>query len=175
MHLHEAGGPPSVIVVMGVSGSGKSTAAGLLAERLGWEMQEGDDLHPRANVEKMAAGHPLTDEDRWPWLSLIADWIDVHLAEGTGGVITCSALKRRYRDVLARPGVAFAHIAGTRDVVSGRIGGREGHFMPASLLASQYEALEPLQPDENGVVIDANQPPQAEVDEIVAALFGSGR
>ena len=161
---------PSVIVVMGVSGTGKSTVAALLSQRLGWDLEEGDDLHPRANVEKMAAGNPLTDDDRWPWLARIADWIDMHLAEGVGGVVTCSALKRRYRDVLARPGVLFAHLDGARDVVATRMDAREGHFMPASLLSSQYDTLEPLQPDETGVVIDANQPPEAEVDAIVDRL-----
>lgn len=163
-------GSPSVLVVMGVSGSGKSTVARLVADRLGWDLQEGDDLHPRANVEKMAAGIPLTDDDRWPWLGLVADWIDVHRAEGEHGVITCSALKRSYRDLLARPDVAFVHLASDRSVLSGRLGTREGHFMPASLLDSQLATLEPLQPDERGIVVDGASSPEAEADEIVARL-----
>lgn len=161
---------PSVLVVMGVSGSGKSTVARILADRLGWDLQEGDDLHPRANVEKMAAGIPLTDDDRWPWLGLIADWIDVRRADGGHGIVTCSALKRVYRDLLARPDVVFVHLASDRSVISGRLGGREGHFMPASLLDSQLATLEPLQPDENGFVVDGTGAPEAEADEILARL-----
>ena len=103
---------PTVLVVMGVSGTGKSTVAGMLADRLGWDLAEGDDLHPPANVEKMRAGTPLTDEDRWPWLDKVAAWIRAHTDAGTPGIITCSALRRIYRDRLSGPGVVFVHLAG---------------------------------------------------------------
>jgi gluconokinase len=161
---------PAVLVVMGVSGTGKSTVAQLLAERLGWELQEGDDLHPPANVEKMAAGIPLADDDRWPWLGLVAGWIDARRARGTHGVITCSALKRAYRDRLARPDVVFVHLSGDRDTIAARLGQRAGHFMPPSLLDSQLSTLEPLQEDERGVVIELKGSPEAQADEIVARL-----
>jgi gluconokinase len=166
----ETAGPPAVLVVMGVSGSGKSTVARLLAERLGWDLQEGDDLHPPANVAKMSAGIPLTDDDRWPWLRLVAQWIDAHRSDGTHGVITCSALKRSYRDRLARPDVEFVHLTVDPDVVANRMEHRAGHFMPASLLDSQLATLEPLQPDERGIVVSAAGAPEAEVDSIIARL-----
>jgi gluconokinase len=163
-------GLPAVLVVMGVSGSGKSTVAELLAERLGWELQEGDDLHPPANVAKMSEGIPLTDTDRWPWLQLVAAWIDRHRAEGTHGVITCSALKRSYRDLLARPDVEFVHLTVDPEVIANRMQHRAGHFMPPSLLDSQLATLEPLQPDEHGIVVSAAGSPVAEVDSIIARL-----
>jgi gluconokinase len=163
-------GPPTVLVVMGVSGSGKSTVAALLAERLGWELQEGDDLHPAANVAKMAAGVPLTDDDRWPWLRLVAEWIDAHRVDGAHGVITCSALKRSYRDLLARPDVEFVHLTVDPDVIANRMEHRSDHFMPASLLDSQLATLEPLQPDERGIVVSAAGSPKTEVDSIIARL-----
>lgn len=161
---------PAVIVVMGVSGTGKSTIAQLVAERLRWPLLEGDDVHPEANVEKMRAGIPLTDEDRAPWLRIVGDWIDARRAAGETGVVTCSALKRAYRNVLARPDVVFAHLSAPQPVIAERIGRREGHFMPAALLDSQYAALEQLQPDENGIVIDAAQTAEAQADDIVARL-----
>lgn len=165
---------PPVLVVMGVSGSGKTTFAELIAERLGWDLQEGDALHPEANVAKMASGTPLTDDDRWPWLDRIAAWIDGHLAAGEPAVITCSALKRAYRDRLARPNVVFVHLEGARELIAGRLEHRTGHYMPASLLGSQFETLEPLGPGERGIVVDAQGSPEDEVAETLARL-GLGR
>lgn len=151
---------------MGVSGTGKSTVAAALAERLGWELVEGDDLHPRRNVEKMAAGEPLTDADRAPWLALVQQRA-VQLSDGgRGAVVTCSALKRSYRDSL-RAGATpmfFVHLAGEADTLTRRMGRREGHFMPAGLLRSQLDTLEPLEPDEDGVVLDV----AGTVEEVVA-------
>ncbi|MDR2320072.1 MAG: gluconokinase [Microbacterium sp.] len=147
--------PPTILVVMGVSGSGKSTLAGVLAGRLGWALQEGDDLHPAANVAKMEAGIPLTDEDRRPWLELIREWIVAEQDAGESGVVTCSALRRSYREILARPGVEFVHLEGTQHDLAERLGRRLGHFMPASLLESQLDTLEPLGSDEAGFVVDA--------------------
>lgn len=170
MEQRQDAGPPAVLVVMGVSGSGKSTVAKLLAQRLGWELQEGDDLHPAANVAKMSAGVPLTDEDRWPWLRRVAEWIDAHRADGAHGVITCSALKRAYRNLLARPDVEFVHLTVDPDVIANRMEHRADHFMPASLLDSQLATLEPLQPDERGIVVSAAGSPQTEVDSIIARL-----
>ena len=164
------GDAPPVLVIMGVAGSGKTTVAGLLAERLGWDRQEGDELHPAANVAKMASGQPLTDDDRWPWLDRVAAWIDDHRAQGRPGVITCSALKHEYRDRLARPGVVFVHLAGGRATIADRLDQRVGHYMPPSLLNSQFETLEPLGDDEAGIVIDAGQAPESEVAEVVKRL-----
>ena len=125
---------PPVLVVMGVSGCGKSTVAGILAGQLDWDLAEGDDLHPEANVAKMAAGVPLTDEDRWPWLDVITEWIADHTAAGWPGAVTCSALKRAYRDKLAGPNVVFVHLAGAKDIVEQRLAARLNHFMPGALL-----------------------------------------
>ncbi|NNH04066.1 gluconokinase [Microbacterium ulmi] len=155
---------------MGVSGSGKSTVAGLLAGRLGWDLEEGDDLHPEANVAKMAAGHPLTDEDRWPWLDRISDWIRLHTSTGTPGIITCSALRRAYRDRLRGPGVVFVHLAGARGAIADRLSRRLDHFMPESLLGSQFATLEPLDSDESGIVVDLTRSPRDEADEIIRRL-----
>lgn len=162
--------PPIVLVVMGVSGSGKSTVAGMLAGRLGWDLEEGDDLHPAANIEKMAAGQPLTDEDRWPWLDRIAAWIQLHTASGTPGIVTCSALRRAYRDRLSGPGVAFVHLDGTREAIASRLSSRIDHFMPQSLLGSQFATLEPLEEDENGIVVELSRSPKDEVREIMRRL-----
>ena len=155
----------NVVVVMGVSGSGKSTVGAALAQRLRVPFEDADDLHPRANIAKMSAGQPLDDEDRYPWLEIIGEWLDVH-SDG-GGVMSCSALKRKYRDQLRQhaPDLAFVHLEGSHAVITDRQASRPGHFMPASLLASQFATLEPLQPDERGVVIDVDQ----SVDAIVAA------
>lgn len=161
-----------VLVVMGVSGSGKSTVAELLAEQLGWEFREGDDLHPPENVAKMASGRPLNDEDRAPWLALIAEWIGERTCAGQTGVVTCSALKRSYREVLrskAAPDsrVIFVHLVGTRHRIDERLSERTGHFMASSMLASQLATLEPLEPDEDGIRVDVGPPP----DEIVARIL----
>ena len=162
----------SVLVVMGVSGVGKTTLAKALAERLGWVFKEGDDLHPAANIAKMKAGHPLDDADRWPWLDSIGDWIDERLAEGQSGVITCSALKRAYRDRLdaRRPQVRFVFMKLDEQAVAERVAGRKGHFMPPSLLASQFADLEPPGPDEPVIVVDSAQPIPAQIDAVVARI-----
>ena len=164
--------PPTTVVVMGVSGSGKTTVAERLAERLDWEFAEGDDFHPRANVEKMAAGHPLDDDDRWPWLRTIGGWIDQREATGRSVVVTCSTLKRSYRDLLreGRPSVWFAHVTADAELLRSRVEGRTGHYMPASLLESQLATLQPLQPDEAGAEISGAGSPDAVVDDLLAAL-----
>lgn len=156
------------LVVMGVSGSGKSTIALMLAARLGWPMAEADEFHSPANIAKMEAGIPLTDVDREPWLLSLRDWISEHDAAGQSTVATCSALKRSYRDLLrgATSRVHFVHLAGTRDVIAARLGGRRGHFMPASLLDSQYADLQPLGPDEDGITVDVEATPEEIVDEV---------
>lgn len=152
------------VVVMGVSGSGKSTIGAALAQRLGVPFVDADDLHPASNIAKMSRGEPLDDADRWPWLETIGQWLAAH---PDGGVVSCSALKRIYRDQLrghAR-GLVFVHLHGDREVIERRQASRPGHFMPASLLSSQFATLEPLAPDEDGVVIDVDQ----SVDQIVQA------
>ncbi len=163
-------GQQPVLVIMGVSGSGKSTVAGLLAGQLGWDLAEGDDLHPEANVAKMAAGHPLTDQDRWPWLDKVAGWITDHTAAGRPGIITCSALKRSYRDRLRGDHVVFIHLRGSRDQIGKRLTARLDHYMPASLLDSQIATLEPPGPDENTLVVDVGHAPAEEAAEIVGSL-----
>lgn len=146
------------VIVMGVSGCGKSTIAQRVAERLGWLLAEGDDFHPESNIAKMSAGIPLTDDDRWPWLDLITDWTSEQAHKGKSTVVTCSALKRSYRERLSRvPGTTyFIHLAGDRDVLFSRMLARPDHFMPASLLDSQLETLEPLEADELGFVVDVD-------------------
>ncbi|WP_213816111.1 gluconokinase [Glaciihabitans sp. dw_435] len=168
----DAPAEPRVLVLMGVSGSGKSTVASLLAERMGWEFEEGDSLHPQSNIDKMAAGHPLTDEDRWPWLELIAEWIEAQLDAGRSGVITCSSLKRSYRDVIDRRhhGVEFVYLAGSEDTISDRLAARTDHFMPPSLLTSQFETLEEPSADEPAIRVDDGATPSAIVDEIQRRL-----
>lgn len=161
------------IVVMGVSGSGKSTVGEALANELGWRFIEGDSWHPPANVAKMSRGEPLTDEDRWPWLEALAAEIAKDDAAGQASVIGCSALKRAYRDIL-RSGardVRFLHAHGSKEVLAERLSDRPGHFFPAALLDSQLAALEPLAEDEGGVVVDIDAP----IEEMVAearARFG---
>ena len=159
-----------VLVIMGVSGSGKSTVAGILAGRLGWDLAEGDDLHPAENVAKMAAGQPLTDEDRAPWLGAIRSWILEHTRAGVPGIITCSALKRRYRDVLREQNVVFVHLAGPTDLIGRRLTARRGHYMPPSLLDSQEATLEPPGADERAITIDAGNAPAEEAAEIIRRL-----
>ena len=155
---------------MGVSGCGKSTVAGLLAGWLGWDLVEGDDLHPAANIAKMSAGKPLDDTDRWPWLGRVAEWIHAETAAGRPGIVTCSALKRSYRDVLRGPSVTFVHLAGSRDVIARRLAARHGHFMPAGLLDSQFATLEPPGPDERAISVDVSGSPQDEATRIVHGL-----
>lgn len=147
-----------IVVVMGVSGSGKTTVAALLAARLGWRCREGDDLHPRENVEKMRGGTPLTDTDRLPWLRKIAAEIDAWRTRGESGVVTCSALKRSYRDIIigGRPDVALVYLKGTRELIARRLAARHEHFMPAVLLASQFATLQEPAPDERPIVVDVD-------------------
>ena len=162
-----------VLVIMGVSGCGKSTVAKLLVDRLGWPFQEGDELHPPSNVAKMHAGTPLTDDDRWPWLDTVADWIHGRIAAGGPGIITCSALRRAYRDRLRRDDrdhVVFVHLAGSREVILGRLDSRRGHFMPPSLLDSQFATLEPPDPDEKAVTVDVARPADEQVAVIIDQL-----
>ncbi|WP_410607881.1 gluconokinase [Amycolatopsis sp. lyj-109] len=160
----------TVIVVMGVSGSGKTTIGTALAEALGVEYAEADTFHPKANIDKMTAGTPLTDEDRAPWLEAIAGWIREHQA--TGGVVTSSALKRRYRDVLRSGGdVWFAHLQGDRAQLAERMKTRTGHFMPVSLLDSQLADLEPLEPGEAGAVFDNTGGTPEEITEAALTAF----
>jgi gluconokinase len=156
----------SPIVVMGVSGSGKSTVGAALAQRLRVPFDDADDFHPPANIAKMSAGHALDDDDRYPWLEAIGEWLAEHSA---GGVMSCSALKRKYRDQLRRhcPDVEFVHLLGTPEVIGKRQASRPGHFMPASLLASQFTTLEPLEADEHGTAIDVDQNIDSIVDNYV--------
>lgn len=163
---------PVVAVVMGVSGCGKSTIGTRLANTLDWEFLEGDDLHPAANVAKMRSGHPLDDADREPWLEAIAAWIVQHVRDGRGGVVTCSALKRRYRETLTggRAGVFFVHLHGSREVLEQRVRNRHHKYMPASLLDSQLADLEMLGDDEPGVMIDIAQSRTAITAEALRAL-----
>lgn len=155
--------PP--LIIMGVSGSGKSTIGALLASSLGLEFIDGDDLHPRANKDKMAAGHPLNDEDRAPWLEIIAERIGAELAEGHPVVVACSALKRRYRSQLNAyaPSTVFVHLTGQRGLIAERQKHRDHEYMPNSLLDSQFATLEPLEEGERGIAVDLSQTP----DEIV--------
>jgi len=156
-----------LLVVMGVSGSGKTTVGAALAQRLRLPFADADDFHSEANVAKMSAGIPLTDDDRLPWLRAIGAWLALNV-EG-GGVVSCSALRRSYRNVLreAAPDVAFVHLHGDPDVVRRRVAGRPGHFMPESLVASQFDTLEPLDADERGIVLDLDSP----VDDLVSAYL----
>lgn len=163
---------PPCVVVMGVSGTGKSTVARMLALRLGVPFAEADDFHPPANIAKMSAGIPLDDADRRPWLEAIGRWLHERDLEGGGGVVTCSALKRRYRDTLraAFPGAFFLHLTAGHELLQDRIGHRAGHFMPASLLDSQLAALEPLGADERGAALDVGPAPDAIAEAAVDLL-----
>ena len=179
-HDRPAGGPTSdggsgsmIVVVAGIAGSGKTTIGSLLARELGWEFEDGDDLHPAANIAKMKAGHPLTDEDRRPWLAAVAAWIDQCAATGRSGVIACSALKRSYRDRLldGRPELRmiFLEVIG-RDALAARLKGRHGHFFRPEMLDSQLAAVEPPIPAERVIVVDDDNPPADVVREIIQRL-----
>jgi len=163
---------PVVLVLMGVSGCGKTTIAGLLADRLHWPCEEGDALHPAANVAKMAAGHPLDDDDRAPWLARVADWVDARLGAGECGVITCSSLKGSYRALINRrgAGVEFVYLHGSRELIASRLQGRQGHFMPSSLLLSQFATLEEPAADEPAIRIEIGAAPEVIASDIVDAL-----
>ena len=163
----------SVLVLMGVSGCGKTTVGAIVAGRLGWPFEEGDALHPQANIEKMAAGHPLTDADRWPWLAKVADWIDERLDAGESGLITCSALKRSYRDLINREGsgLTFVFLAGSRETIAARLAARHEHFMRPSLLDSQFADLEEPAADEPAIRVDIG-PPAAEIAELIIEDLG---
>jgi gluconokinase len=152
----------TIAVAMGVSGSGKTTVAAILAKLEGWALLEGDSFHPPANIAKMAAGEPLTDDDRWPWLRAIAAEIDARRARGESAVVACSALKRAYRDILIgdRPGVVLIYLRGSRATIGARMAARQGHFMPPALLDSQFATLEEPTPDEHPIVADVDAPPE---------------
>ena len=163
---------PVIAVVMGVSGSGKTTVAVLLAAALGCQFQEGDDLHPAANVKKMHGGTPLTDADRWPWLQRIAEEIDGWRTRGESGVMTCSSLKRVYRDIIIgnRPDVTLVYLKGSRDLIHRRMAARHGHFMPVALLDSQFATLQEPTPDEHPIAVDVGDRPAEIVEEIVQEI-----
>jgi carbohydrate kinase (thermoresistant glucokinase family) len=158
-----------VLVIMGVSGSGKTTVAEILAERLGWVFQEGDALHPQSNIDKMKAGQPLDDADRQTWLQAIAEWIERRLDAGESGLITCSALKRSYRAIVNRrgSGVLFVFLAGSSAIIAARLAARQAHFMPASLLGSQLETLEDPVPEEPHIRVDIGPPPDVIAERIL--------
>jgi carbohydrate kinase (thermoresistant glucokinase family) len=163
---------PHALIVMGVSGSGKTTIGEQLAARIGWRYEDADIFHPAANVAKMSAGQPLTDEDRWPWLRAIADEIDRASAAGERVVIGCSALRRVYRDVLVhgRHDVRIIYLQGTPALIADRLGSRKGHFMPPGLLTSQFKTLEPPTPDEHAVTVSIDAPAEIIVDNILRQL-----
>jgi gluconokinase len=158
------------VVVMGVSGAGKSTVAALLARRLSLELADADQFHPAANITKMAAGTPLTDDDRWPWLESIAGWLGEH--QRTGGIVTCSALKRAYRDVLRSgdPGVWFLHLEGPAEVMAERVAGRPDHSTSAAVIESQLDALEPPGDDERAITLDASSRPEEIIDDFLVQV-----
>jgi ribose 5-phosphate isomerase A len=170
-------GSPPILVIMGVSGAGKSTIAEELAARLGWSFKEGDALHPEANVAKMHAGIPLTDADRQPWLERVAAWIDGQRAKKQPGIITCSALKRSYRQIIigGRPEVRLVYLRGGRDVLAQHLAGRDGHFMPVSLLQSQIDTLEEPGPDEDPLTVDVGAPASQVADMIIRLLGASAK
>lgn len=157
---------------MGPSGTGKTTTARLLSQRLGWKFAEADEFHPKPNIDKMSAGIPLDDADRAPWLRLIRDWISDEAGMGENTVITCSALKRRYRDVLrgAEARVRFVELEAGPELVAARLAERKGHYMPASLLASQFADFEPLAPDEDGVRVSIDKTPEAVATDALGQL-----
>jgi len=162
----------TIVVVMGVSGSGKSTIADGLARRLGWELLAGDSFHPPANVQKMHAGTPLTDADRWPWLQAIAAAMDALQLRGHSAVVACSALKRAYRAILldGRADALLLYARGSKSLIAGRLAGRHNHFMPPALLDSQFATLEEPTPDEHPLVVDIDNPSEAVIEAALRAL-----
>ncbi|MGV7216112.1 gluconokinase [Bradyrhizobium sp. UFLA05-112] len=167
---------PCALIVMGVSGSGKSTVAEALGERLGWRFEDGDSFHPPSNVAKMSAGQPLTDEDRWPWLNAIADEIARACKAGEHVIIACSALKHTYRDVLlrGRDDVRFVFLKGSQELIADRLALRKGHFMPPGLLTSQFTTLEPPEASEHVITVSIDETVEAIVDGVLRQLrFGS--
>lgn len=168
--------PVTHLVIMGVAGCGKTTASRSLHDLTGWPIAEADDFHPAANIEKMSAGTPLSDEDRWPWLESLRRWMAEREEEGVSTIVTCSALKRSYRDLLARaPGrVLFIHLVAEQGVLDERMKQREGHFMPPTLLPSQFATLETLEPDEDGIVIESRETPELTLNAIREALAAKG-
>jgi ribose 5-phosphate isomerase A len=171
-------GTPPILVMMGVSGSGKTTVAKELAARLGWAFEEGDSLHPALNIAKMHAGIPLTDEDRLPWLERVAAWIDAQRAKKQPGIITCSALKRSYRQIIIgdRPEVRLVYLRGGRDLIAEHLAGRQGHFMPPSLLWSQIDTLEEPDASEDPLIVDEGAPPgqsPGQIAEEIIRLLGA--
>jgi gluconokinase len=168
----EAPETPCALIVMGVAGSGKSTIAEALAHRLSWTFEDGDGFHPASNVAKMSAGHPLTDEDRWPWLQAIADEIERVCKAGRRVVIACSALKRAYRQILVhgRTDIRIVYLSGAQALIAQRMSQRKGHFMPPGLLDSQFKTLEPPQADENPLIVSIDAPVETIVDDIVRQL-----
>lgn len=163
---------PCALIVMGVSGSGKTTVGEQLAARLGWMYEDADQFHPAANVAKMSAGHPLTDEDRWPWLKAIAAEIDRLCGAGEHAVIGCSALRRVYRDILVhgRTDIRLVYLEGTQALIADRIGHRKDHFMPPALLTSQFSTLEPPTSDEHPLTVSIDASVEAVVDDILRQL-----
>jgi gluconokinase len=164
-----------ILIVAGVSGSGKTTVGAMLAARLGWRFADADEFHPAANIEKMRAGVPLTDDERWPWLQAIAAWMDERVARDESAVVTCSALKRSYRDMLlrGRPQARMVFLAADRQVLARRLAARHGHFFPQQLLGTQLADLELPQPDEHVVTIVPADDPADTVTSIIAVLFGA--
>ncbi len=158
------------MLVLGVAGSGKTTVGAMLAGKLGWQYADADDFHPVANVEKMAAGHPLTDADRWPWLQAMAAWIDVQIAAGQPAVVSCSALKRAYRDVMRRPEVQMVYLHGSPDLIAARLTSRQGHFFKREMLDSQFATLQEPEPDEHVITVSIDGTPLQVVDAILAQL-----
>ncbi len=162
-----------IVIVAGVSGSGKTTVGAMLAGRLGWRFADADGFHPAANIEKMRAGIPLTDEDRWPWLLAITDWMDERIAGGESAVLGCSALKRSYRDMLlgGRPDVRMVFLVVDPAELARRLAARHGHFFPEKLLGTQLDALDPPQPDEHVISVLEGDEPAGTVASIIAILW----
>ena len=172
MSVSDSAGKPAVIVVMGVASSGKTSLGERLAERLGWPFRDADSFHPPENVAKMSSGTPLTDEDRKPWLAAIAAWIDDLRTNGGNGIVTCSALKRAYREVIVgdRPDVTLVYLRGSRELVGERMAARQHHFMPPALLDSQFATLEEPGADEKPLVVQVEASKEAIVEQVVREL-----